>query len=167
MIFKSQAPQIVKTRSELGFHAATWDKLPIRLIGILSEIDDVEAALRADLTSSGVLGLELSDVVLYTVSVLQDIYGDVWGSKDTLNRSISKYNDPSILCAQVRKCTMRAYAEWRRDHRTGVQRSLEELLWSLNSLANALDVNLLDYVELKLQENAKRSHLHGGKNPDS
>lgn len=164
MIFKSQASQIVKTRSELGFHAATWDKLPIRLIGILSEIDDVEAALRADLTSSGVLGLELSDVVLYTVSVLQDIYGDAWGCKNTHNRPLSKYNDPSILCAPIRKCTMRAYAEWRRDQKQGVQRSLEELLCSL---ANALDVNLLDYVELKLQENAKRSHLHGGKNPDS
>ncbi len=171
------AVDIIGYRDSKGFHAATWDTLPIKLGCIYCEIEELSGALEAysanrqsPYASLREVSLECADVAMYTLTILCDMFDRQWTLRGCYHGGSRALSTPSELTKPLRAETRGAFEHWRKGNRKDVMIHLELLLAALVDLrvrVIGLRSTLAADIRGKIANSANRPVLHGGKDPRS
>lgn len=164
--------QVIAYRDSKGFHATTWDTLPVKLCCIKCEIDEIEDALDGYSTHYGQreVRFECADIAMYTLSILHDLYEGQWTLRNRYHGGARVYSSSSEATRPLRREARRAFEQWRRGNRKDVMICLELVLCALEDLRTRVirvTDTLAHDIEWKIENAANRPLLHGGKDPRS
>lgn len=158
-------PRIIEVRDAVGWNPATWERLPAKLMCVISELHELQGALEAYPRVRDERAEELADVMLY----LLVIFHDVWGAKVSraVGRGSYPYRPPAELTDAVRAHVVRAFEAWRFDDQRDAGIAIELAIIECGRLARGLGIDLPAACAAKTEINATRPPRHGGKHPDS
>ncbi len=145
-----------------GFTPPTWDSLPVKVVFVVTELDEAMQAI--DGSGDDPIEVELADTAIRLLSILNSVFGSEWKDRTTTILKISPHNvyepGPVLLWHIVRPlCQTIEY--WAKDNRRDALTSLELALKETWSLAVRLGFNPGADIIAKVRKNTTRSKWHG------
>lgn len=163
------APAIFDARARLGFRPVTWETLPVRLMCVIGELDELEEDLEAG-NRDGV-NLELADVAMYLLTITLDLWPARWGRRHLRTSpprdARTPYAAPETLTKPVRRQTVNAFEAWRKSRSKNAGIFTELALLEVMRLAETLDVHLPAAIGAKLVILRARAETDYAKHPSS
>lgn len=161
------AERAARIIAQNGFQPATWELLPTKIVMAMTEIDEAAYA-----QSDDELAEELADVAIRILVMLQDVWGSDWSDRISGRavkpRSVAKDMrsfPEAIFPTFSRLCS--AVQHWRHERQKDTEQCLELALLDLWRLADQLLIDLDTAVDMKLNKNANRMHLHGARRAEA
>ena len=155
-----------KIATEHGFSTPTWENLPVKLMFVITEIDELQVAMSCSNVQPETLA-ELADIAIRTLAVLGALWPDGWADSRITGRGQptvdSLYERPEVLLWPMVHQARKAIGYWRNDNQRDVMICLELLLLELWRLADRMRINLYAAIESKMSINEGRPYLHGKK----
>ena len=131
---------------------------------VLRELDEFEEAIEN--RQSSMIGEELADVALYLIMMLGDLETTGLLQLDRHHvEEADRHKASERLTKPIRRSMCNAFELWRKDREFihHIRTAFEHVL----ALAWCLGINLQVECAIKLEKNADRPKLHGGKHPDT
>jgi len=158
-----------RTAIDRGFEPPSWTNYPVKMMGVVTEIEEAIAALEAESLTDA--GEELADIVLRATDMLETVWGADWSAsriedREPMTRLLMC--EPRMAFAPHMKMVWKSIQYWRqtldpRDPARGVDTriALELIVLETFRLADRLGVDLMLVMSAKLDYNAQRPKLHG------
>lgn len=147
-----------------GFDAPTWETVPLRVMLVITEVDEgIDAILIGD---GDPLPEELADIWIRLTGILVAIWGeDQWAVRYGFVEKKHVYESIEVLMWPIVSQCCKAVEAWRKEHKSDTRIYLEMALKELAILALSLDVKLTTEIEKKLHKNRHREKFHGKAKP--
>ena len=148
-----------------GFDPPTWENLPVKLMLVVTEMDEARDAVHG--VGNDPLDEELADIAIRLLSILHSIWGNEWmdrveGRKSRTARGhTTPYQTMETLMWPIMGHVCKAVEAWRHDNRRDTQQRVELALLETFRLADVLYIQLFEEIVNKSGKNEKRPHLHG------
>lgn len=160
---------LLEVRDGMGWNPATLEKLPTRLMCVISELDEFEEAIAGDDREHALE--ELGDVASYLILTLYDL-GGYWPWRAVATSApLTMMVQVGELTRPVRRYVVRSMQAWRRladpNREKDARIALELALLEVARIAWAFDFNLHEAIYAKLAVLRERPRTNGGKHPDS
>lgn len=163
----SLVSKLLEVRAHMGWNPASLEKLPTRLMCVISELDEFEEALEAGDREHA--SEELGDVASYLILTLYDL-GGFWPWRSFV-RGVPRMVQVGELTRPVRRYVVRSMQAWRRltdeKREKDARIALELALLEVARIAYAFDIDLNNAILCKIGVLWSRAQTNGGKHPDS
>lgn len=165
-----------------GFDKPTWDNLPVKVMMVITELDELETAytgahsvvwqrdpeiytgreVDVDVAKIGNMDEEIADVSIRLLSLLHSVWGDSWPrpTRSWQNWGNGMGDGPKLLWPIVHLLS-EGVEFWRYDNRKKTKLCLSKALSKAWSLADSWGFDLKKLVQKKADINKERGHLHG------
>lgn len=173
--WRALADMAIAYRDSKAFQPTTWETAPIRLACIHSEIRELEDAIDdhgrcATFASNQSVRFELSDIVMYALTVLHDLGHTNWYFRTSFHGGARRYASASELTRPLRKQADEAFCAWRKGSKSDLLISLEILCVVVVDLAVRVlgfSDDMASHVRAKIEHAASRPARHGNKDARS
>jgi len=146
-----------------GFDPPTWQNLPIKVMLVITEIDEAVQAAKGGSTDP--LPEELADIWIRISGILAALWEDEWAVRYGKVEAESVYQPIELHLWPIVSWCSKAVEAWRHDHRddtrTYLELALKATAQTCRTLGGHLGVDLTDEVRKKLAKNASRERFHG------
>ena len=163
------APAIFDARVKLGFRPVTWETLPVRLMCVIGELDELEEEL--EVVNPDGVNIELADVAMYLLTITLDLWPARWGRRHLRTfppRDVrTPYAAAETLTKPTRRQTVNAFEAWRQGRSKDAGIFTELALLEVMRLAETLDVHLPAAIGAKLIILRERAETDYAKHPSS
>ena len=150
-----------------GFDVPTWENLPIKLMFVVTEIDELHEEIMN--IHNGSVSEELADVAIRTLAVLGALWPEQWSQERTTERSIrTHFHDrPEVLLWPMLHQLRVAIGHWRQDEKRDTMICLELVILEIWRVSDRLGIDLFLAIDDKMRINAGREQLHGKKRSEA
>ncbi len=144
-----------------GFDPPTWENIPIKLMLVVTELDEARDAVHG--VGNDPLAEELADVAIRLLSILHSVWEDKWQDRVTGRspRACNGFQTVETLLWPILDHVCKAVEAWRHDKKRDTMQRVELALLETFRLADLLYIRLHEEILLKTDKNAERPHLHG------
>ena len=142
-----------------GFDKPTWENLPVKVMMVVTEVDELENSLNYHPKSEA--AKELADVAIRLMSLLHSVWGDKWELRQRNFGSFAFQHVPAVVLWPLLKLLCSSVELWRNDDRRGTEYSLGKALSEVFGLAKYWKFDLEKEIKLKADFNKERGYLHG------
>lgn len=142
----------------MGYVPTTWDILPIRLMCMMRETQELEEALEQEQLDDGRVEEEIADVLNYMVLTIHDLWGDSFSYRwqRPTHTIPSVHQSPAALTKPIRKELTDAFECWRNGNKQDVEIAVSMAFREVMLLAHALRTDVHDAMASKLEDLRKR-----------
>lgn len=157
------AKSIRETNEKNGFDRPTWDNLPVKLMLVVTELDEGVGAIRG--YSDDPLTEELADAAIRILDVLYSVWDTSWSDRASsvaVEASHGLIFVPlEVLLWDVLRYLSQAVEFWRHENQDDSRIALEMALREVFIVAGKIGCKLDVIIEWKNAKNATRGKLHG------
>lgn len=157
-----QARRIREVNEANGFDAPTWENLPVKVMLVVTELDEGLQAVEPGGDDN--LLEELADAAIRLVDILEAVNYGSWAARSSVYELEScKFKPLETLLVPTLRWLCRAVEDWRKEKRTDAQICLEYALLEVRRVALGLfgEDALEELILIKTEKNAARGKLHG------
>lgn len=161
--WKTAAALTVEVNTANGFDVPTWEKLPTKLLLVITELDEaVSATDDARHGDEHNFGEELADAAIRLLHILASVWPGEWHIRNlTIGVVRSVFQEPAAALWPAVSTICQATECWRKEKRADAALWCEYALSTVIGIADAYGVDLQTEVATKLVKNAQRGYLHG------
>lgn len=156
------ADKIRKVNADNGFDAPTWDNLPIKVMLIVTEIDEGHQAIYK--STADTIQIELADMAIRVLDLLHGVWGVKWTTRKWPEDGFPTYGPlkpyEQVIWPTISFCCA-AVEAWRKNDKKDTEIALTFALREIFVAAASMQINLFPEIEAKVAKNATRGHLHG------
>lgn len=142
-----------------GFDAPTWENFPIKVMLVITEID--EAIEAVDGGGEDPLDEELADVWIRLTGILSALWPEDWAVRYEGMMAGYRYHSIEELLWPIASMCCKAVEAWRHEEHVDARMWLEIALKETVQSAITCEVDLWAAVEAKLAKNKNRRKYHG------
>lgn len=153
------ANRIRATNDANGFESPDWDRLLTKLMLVVTELDEANAAVYG--TGKDPLAEELADTAIRLLDILVAVWGHDWNDRRGPRFPGTCFQRIEVLLWPILHYVCIAAESWRYNKRNDTRVAIEMAVQGVFGLAAQLDIDFEAEIESKLQRNAQRGHLHG------
>jgi NTP pyrophosphatase (non-canonical NTP hydrolase) len=168
--WKEAADRVVEVNDANGFDRPTMENLPIKLMLVVTELEEARQATTGETTDP--LNEELADVAVRLLHILQSMWPNDWHLRvqdwhyrNTIPRT-NPFGQIEVLLWPILAQCCDAVESWRKKYEPDMQINVEYALAETLKLSRRLGYDLLEEIKTKVEKNAKRGHLHGKARPE-
>lgn len=147
-----------------GFDAPTWDTLPVKLMLVVTELNEARDGVRG--TGADPLAEELADTAVRLIDILQAVWSGDWTPRGFTDAEQKLVGNPlfrpieELLWKPLGYVCMAAES-WRYNNRDDTRIAIELALRETFALGAAAGYVMFDQVCAKVKRNEQRGYLHG------
>lgn len=148
-----------------GFDAPTWDTLPLKLMLVVTELNEARDAVRG--TGPDPLAEELADTAVRLLDILHAVWAEDWttrGFTDAEQEALvgnPLFRPVEELLWKPLGYVCMAAESWRYNNRDDTRIAIELALRETFALGCAAGYVMFEQVCRKVRRNMQRGHLHG------